>query len=107
MADAAPITTRDGVVGFDGSEVVTIDQASGGAFARYPAAGEQAAVLIHAESGKPLDGARGEVLATLAHPRFAIDNAERVLGCRDVPVAPVAPNQRARVEYHPFGVVTD
>ncbi|MBB5782991.1 aldehyde dehydrogenase family protein [Nonomuraea jabiensis] len=138
--------TRDGALGADGTEVITIDQATGAELARYPVAsteeaaaavaaarsvagawwnlgfdgraarlrawqreisrgGEEGAALIHAENGKPVDDARSEVLATLAHLQFAIANAERVLGRRDVPAAPVAPNQRAWIEHHPYGVV--
>jgi len=142
----APTVTRDGVLGFDGSEVVTIDQASGAVLARYPVAGEgeaiaavaiarsvsgpwwdlgfdgrakrlrawqgeiarggeEVAALIHAENGKPLDDARSEVLGTIGQLQFALDNAEPALGRQDVPVAPSAPNQRAWVEYQPYGVV--
>lgn len=138
--------TRDGVLGQDGSEVITIDQATGAELARYPVAGpdeaaaavaaaraasgpwwdlgfdgraqrlrawqreialngEEVAAIIHAENGKPLDDARSEVLAALAHLQFAVENAERVLGRRDVPAAPAAPNQEAWVEYQPYGVV--
>ena len=146
MPDNTSTVTRDGVTGYDSSEVVTIDQATGAELARYPVAGkaeadaavaaarsiwgpwwdlgfqgraqrlrawhreiavhgEDAAALIHAENGKPLDDARSEVLATVSHLQFAIENAERVLGARDVPAAPVAPNQHAWVEYQPYGVV--
>jgi aldehyde dehydrogenase (NAD+) len=141
-----PTITRDGVIGYDDTAVVTVDQATGAELARYSVAGEpeaaavvaaarsvrgawwdlgfdgraqrlrawqreiarageEVAALIHAENGKPLDDARSEVLGTLGHLQFAIDNAERVLGRRDVPAAPVAPNQRAWVENHPYGVV--
>lgn len=141
-----PTITRDGVVGYDGTVVITVDQATGAELGRYPVAGteeaieavaaarsisgpwwdlgfdgraarlrawqreiavggEEAAALIHAENGKPLDDARSEVLATVGHLQFAIDNAERVLGRRDVPASPTAPNQRAWIEHHPYGVV--
>jgi aldehyde dehydrogenase (NAD+) len=141
-----PTITRDGVIGQDGDEVVTVDQATGAELARYPVAGEkeaaaavaaarsvagawwdlgfegraerlrawrreiavsgeEGAALIHAENGKPTDDARSEVLSTLQHLLFAIDNAERVLGRRDIPAGPVASNQQAWVEYRPYGVV--
>ncbi|TDU05950.1 aldehyde dehydrogenase (NAD+) [Streptomyces sp. 846.5] len=141
-----PTITRDGVIGQDGSAVVTVDQATGAEFARYPVAGkteadaavaaarsvsgawwdlgfegraqrlralrreialggEEGAELIHAENGKPLDEARVEVLGTLEHLKYVIDNAERVLGRREVPDSPTVPNQRAWVEYQPYGVV--
>lgn len=114
MTDSTSTITRDGVIGDDSSEAVTIDQATGAELARYPVAGkeeaeaavaagrsisgswwdlgfqgraqrlrawqreiavhgEEAASLIHAENGKPVDDARSEVLATLSHLQFAID----------------------------------
>ncbi|MEU4488536.1 aldehyde dehydrogenase family protein [Streptomyces purpurascens] len=146
MTDNIPTITRDGVTGYDATEIVTIDQATGTEFARYPVAGkeeaaaavsaarsvtgawwdlgfegraerlrawrrqiassgEEGAALIHAENGKPLDDARVEVLGTLEHLQYAADNAARVLGRRDVPASPTTPNQRAWVEYQPYGVV--
>ena len=146
MANNTPTITRDGVIGQGGSEVVTVDQATGAEFARYPVAGEdeaatavaaarssagpwwdlgfegraeqlrawqreiavsgeEGAALIHAENGKPLDDARVEVLGILEHVQYAIENAERVLGRREVPGSPTVPNQRAWVEYQPYGVV--
>ena len=146
MTSNTPTTTRDGVIGQSGSEVVTVDQATGAEFARYPVAGkeeaatavaaarsvsgpwwdlgfearaerlrawrreiavggEEGAALIHAENGKPLDDARVEVLGILEHVQYAVENAERVLGRREVPDSPTVPNQRAWVEYQPYGVV--
>ncbi|MEY9863544.1 succinate-semialdehyde dehydrogenase/glutarate-semialdehyde dehydrogenase [Catenulispora sp. GAS73] len=67
--------------------------------------GEEAAELIHAENGKPIEDAKAEVLAVLEHLRFVIDNAEPVLGRRDVEVPPSAANQRAWIEHLPYGVV--
>jgi succinate-semialdehyde dehydrogenase/glutarate-semialdehyde dehydrogenase len=67
--------------------------------------GEDLAALIHDENGKPTEDARGEVLAALSHLGFVTENAERVLGRRSVPTAPATPNQRAWVEYLPYGVV--
>ena len=67
--------------------------------------GEEGAALIHAENGKPLDDARVEVLGILEHVQYAVENAERVLGRREVPAAATVPNQRAWVEYQPYGVV--
>jgi succinate-semialdehyde dehydrogenase / glutarate-semialdehyde dehydrogenase len=67
--------------------------------------GEELAALIHDENGKPAEDARAEVLAVLQHLRFAIGDAERVLGRRDVPAPPTASNQRAWLEYVPYGVV--
>lgn len=141
-----PTSTRDGVIGQDGSEVITVDQATGAEFARYPVAGkkeaaaavadarsvaaawwdlgfegraerlrawrreiavsgEEGAALIHTENGKPLDEARVEVLGILEHVQYAIENAERVLGRRELPGSHTVPNQRAWLEYQPYGVV--
>ncbi|MGW0085396.1 aldehyde dehydrogenase family protein [Streptomyces sp. NPDC003393] len=143
---AAPVVTRDGVLGADGTDVITIDQTTGNELARYPVAGEAAAVaavaaaraahepwrnlgfdgrarrlrawrreiarrgeeaaaLIRAENGKPIEDARAEVLAVLQHLQFVIDNAERVLGPQEVAATAAAPHQRSWVEYQPYGVV--
>ncbi|RKN04251.1 aldehyde dehydrogenase family protein [Streptomyces radicis] len=67
--------------------------------------GEEIAALIHAENGKSVEDGRAEVLAILGHLTFVIDNAERVLGRRDVAVPPTMAHQRAWVEYLPHGVV--
>ena len=67
--------------------------------------GEELAALIHAENGKPVEDGRAEVLAMLGHLTFVVDNASRVLGSRDVAVPPTMANQRAWVEYLPYGVV--
>jgi len=49
MTNSTPTVTRDGVVGFDGREVVTIDQATGAELARYPVDdSEQAAAAVAA-----------------------------------------------------------
>ena len=139
-------TTRDGVLGADAPEVITIDQATGRELARYPVAGkkeaaaavsaarraawrwwelgfegrakhlrawrreivrggEEVAALIHAENGKPVEDGRAEVLSILGQLQFVLDNAPRVLGRRDVPSTPVTANQRAWIEYLPYGVV--
>lgn len=67
--------------------------------------GEELAALIHAENGKPVDDGRAEVLAILGHLSFVLDNAERVLGRREVAVPPTMANQQAWVEHLPYGVV--
>lgn len=143
---ATAVPTRDGNPTEAGTEVVTLDQATGAEFARYPAAGpteaktaveaarraagpwwdlgfagravrlrawrraildgaEELAALIHAENGKPVEDGRAEVLSIMGHLGFVLDHAERVLGRRAVPAPPAVPNQRAWVEYRPYGVV--
>ncbi|UED84050.1 aldehyde dehydrogenase family protein [Streptomyces profundus] len=138
--------TRDGDPDATGTELTTVDQATGEELARYRVAGpervaaavataaatagawwdlgfdgraerlrawrldiarggEELAALVHAENGKPVEDGRAEVLALLGHLTFAIDNAERVLGPRDVGVPPTMTHQRARVEHLPYGVV--
>ncbi|GAA0895936.1 aldehyde dehydrogenase family protein [Pseudonocardia zijingensis] len=139
-------TTRDGDLAATGTEVITIDQATGEELARHPVAGpeevqaavaaaraaaapwwdlgfdgraarlrawrreiarggEEVAALIHAENGKSVEDGRAEVLSTIGHLTFVIDNAERVLGRRKVAVPPTTPNQRGFVEHLPYGVV--
>jgi succinate-semialdehyde dehydrogenase/glutarate-semialdehyde dehydrogenase len=138
--------TRDGVLGADAPEVITIDQATGRELARYPVAGkkealaalsaarpaawhwwelgfegrakhlrawrreiarggEDVAALIRAENGKPIEDARAEVLSILSQLHFVLDNAPHVLGRHDVPSTPATANQRAWIEYLPYGVV--
>ncbi|MFD4675992.1 aldehyde dehydrogenase family protein [Lentzea sp. NPDC058450] len=63
------------------------------------------AALIHDENGKSVEDGLSEVLAILGHLTFVIDNAERVLGRRDVPVPPTMAAHRAWVEHLPYGVV--
>ncbi|GAA2047061.1 aldehyde dehydrogenase family protein [Polymorphospora rubra] len=67
--------------------------------------GEDLAALIRAENGKSLEDGRAEVLSVLGHLTFVLDNVERVLGRRAVPAPAASPNQRAWVEYLPYGVV--
>jgi succinate-semialdehyde dehydrogenase / glutarate-semialdehyde dehydrogenase len=67
--------------------------------------GEELAALIHAENGKSVEDGRTEVLAILGHLTFVIDNAERVLGRRDVAVPPTMADHQAWVENLPYGVV--
>ena len=61
--------------------------------------------LIHRENGKTRDTARGELLNTLELIEWAAENAERVLGGRDVPSTFTAAHMDGRVEYRPYGVV--
>ncbi len=66
---------------------------------------EHLAEIIHAENGKSLEDSRAEVLAVLGHIAFVLDNAEHVLGRREVPAPPNMANQTAWIEYVPYGVV--
>jgi succinate-semialdehyde dehydrogenase/glutarate-semialdehyde dehydrogenase len=67
--------------------------------------GEELAAAIHDENGKSLEDGRAEVLAILQHLGFVLENAERVLGRREIAAPPSMANQRAWVEYLPYGVV--
>ncbi|GAA0533573.1 aldehyde dehydrogenase [Saccharopolyspora subtropica] len=61
--------------------------------------------LICAETGKPLDDARLELILVIDHLHWAAANAEKVLKRRKVPSGVLMANQTATVEYLPFGVV--
>lgn len=61
--------------------------------------------LVRAENGKPLADAFIEVLLCAEHLDWAARRAERVLGTRRVPSGLLMLNQKATVEYVPFGVV--
>ncbi|RIV34326.1 aldehyde dehydrogenase family protein [Micromonospora radicis] len=67
--------------------------------------GEELATLIRAENGKSLEDGRAEVLSVLGHLTFVLDNVERVLARHQVATPPAMTNQRASVEYLPYGVV--
>ncbi|NHD18760.1 MULTISPECIES: aldehyde dehydrogenase family protein [unclassified Actinopolyspora] len=66
---------------------------------------DEAAELISAETGKPLDDARLELVLVVDHLHWAAANAPKVLGRRRVSPGVLMANQAATVEYRPFGVV--
>ncbi|APU13499.1 MULTISPECIES: aldehyde dehydrogenase family protein [Actinoalloteichus] len=66
---------------------------------------EQLAALICAETGKPLDDARLELLMVLEHLRWAAENAEGILRRRRVATGRLMTNHASTVEYQPLGVV--
>lgn len=66
---------------------------------------DDAAELISAETGKPLDDARMEIVLVVDHLHWAAENASKVLGMRKVSPGLLMANQAATVEYRPFGVV--
>jgi acyl-CoA reductase-like NAD-dependent aldehyde dehydrogenase len=66
---------------------------------------EEAANLICAETGKPADDARLELLLVIEHLHWAAANAEKVLRRRRVKPGLLMINQAATVEYVPLGVV--
>ncbi|HVV21514.1 MAG TPA: aldehyde dehydrogenase family protein [Pseudonocardiaceae bacterium] len=66
---------------------------------------EELATLISAETGKPADDARLELVLVVDHLHWAAANAERVLRKRRVPAGLLMVNQVATIEYHPIGVV--
>jgi len=76
------------------------------AWARKIATGlEDVAQLIHEDMGKPYDDARTEIVGALNLVLWAISNADRVLGDREVPVGPGLEGIKAFVRYRPYGVV--
>ena len=63
------------------------------------------AQLVHAETGKPLDDAKLEIILAIVHIDWAARHARRVLRPRRVRSGLAAINQASTVEYHPLGVV--
>ena len=61
--------------------------------------------VIHAESGKPIDDARLELILAIDHMDWAARNAEKVLGRQKRSTTLNLVNHRAFVEYLPVGVV--
>ncbi|MGP4018071.1 aldehyde dehydrogenase family protein [Saccharopolyspora sp. 5N708] len=66
---------------------------------------DELAGVICAETGKPLDDARLELILVIDHLHWAAGNAEKVLRRRKVSAGVLMANQSATVEYLPFGVV--
>ncbi|PRW64611.1 aldehyde dehydrogenase family protein [Actinopolyspora mortivallis] len=66
---------------------------------------DEGAELVSAETGKPLDDARLELVLVVDHLHWAAANAAKVLGRRGVSSGVLMANQAASVEYRPFGVV--
>jgi aldehyde dehydrogenase (NAD+) len=66
---------------------------------------EELASLVSAETGKPADDARLELVLVVDHLHWAAANAERVLRRRKVRAGLLMSNQAATIEYHPMGVI--
>ncbi|SFT54745.1 aldehyde dehydrogenase (NAD+) [Actinopolyspora lacussalsi subsp. righensis] len=66
---------------------------------------DEAAELISAETGKPMDDARLELVLVVDHLHWAAANASKVLRRRGVSAGVLMANQAATVEYRAFGVV--
>ncbi len=66
---------------------------------------DELAELIRRENGKPLDDALGELALAIEHLDWASGHAAKVLGRRKVSAGLLASNNRATVEYRPYGVV--
>src|SRR5690606_36454009 len=66
---------------------------------------DELATLICAETGKPLDDARLELVLVVDHLHWAAANAEKVLRRRKVPSGLLMANHQSSVEYVPLGVV--
>jgi len=63
------------------------------------------AQVVHVENGKPFDDAVLEIVLAIDHIEWAAKNAKRVLGRRSVSSGMLMMNQKATLEYQPFGVV--
>ncbi|MGH3915971.1 MAG: aldehyde dehydrogenase family protein [Pseudonocardiaceae bacterium] len=66
---------------------------------------DELAVVISAETGKPLDDALMEGVLVVAHLDWAARNAKRVLGRRRVRSGLLMAQELSTVEYQPLGVV--
>jgi acyl-CoA reductase-like NAD-dependent aldehyde dehydrogenase len=66
---------------------------------------EELVGLMSAETGKPADDARLELVLVIDHLHWAATNAEKVLRRRSVRAGLLMANQIATIEYQPQGVV--
>jgi acyl-CoA reductase-like NAD-dependent aldehyde dehydrogenase len=66
---------------------------------------DELAAVISAETGKPRDDARLEIVLVVDHLDWAARNAEKVLGRRKVAAGWLMANEAATLEYQPYGVV--
>ncbi|MQA12882.1 MAG: aldehyde dehydrogenase family protein [Pseudonocardiaceae bacterium] len=66
---------------------------------------DELAALISAETDKPRDDARLEIVLVVDHLDWAARNAEKVLGKRKVAAGLLMVNEAATLEYQPHGVV--
>lgn len=66
---------------------------------------DELAGLICAETGKPLDDARLELVLVIDHLHWAAANAEKTLRRRKVSSGALMANHAASVEYLPYGVI--
>lgn len=66
---------------------------------------DELAGVICAETGKPLDDAKLELVLVIDHLHWAAGNAEKVLRRRKVSSGVLMANQTATVEYLPYGVI--
>jgi acyl-CoA reductase-like NAD-dependent aldehyde dehydrogenase len=66
---------------------------------------DELAGVVCAETGKPLEDAKLELVLVIDHLAWATSNAEKVLKRRKVSPGVLMSNQTATVEYLPYGVV--
>ncbi|WP_344426064.1 aldehyde dehydrogenase family protein [Pseudonocardia ailaonensis] len=66
---------------------------------------DEVAAVVVAETGKPLDDARLELVLAIDHVDWAATHAKKVLGRRSVNPGLLGANQAASVGYPPLGVV--
>jgi acyl-CoA reductase-like NAD-dependent aldehyde dehydrogenase len=97
---AADAATWWAGLGFDGRRAVL------GEWRRALVRGmDDLARTIAAETGKPFDDARLEIVLAIDHLDWAAKHAAKVLGRRSVSSGPLMANQAATLEYAPLGVV--
>ncbi|MDN5858424.1 MAG: aldehyde dehydrogenase family protein, partial [Pseudonocardia sp.] len=63
------------------------------------------AAVVRAETGKPIDDARLELMLAIDHLAWAAKHAEKVLGRRSVSSGLLMANQAATLRYAPLGVI--
>jgi acyl-CoA reductase-like NAD-dependent aldehyde dehydrogenase len=66
---------------------------------------DELAEVVSAETGKPMDDARLELVLTIDHLAWAAKNAKRVLGPRTMRSGMLMLSQKATLSYPPYGVI--
>ena len=101
LVDRAKSAAREwAALGFRGRAIVLRDFA-----AELTRDIDNAAHLIHRETGKPLSDATLEVALAIEHISWAANNAPRILGRQNRPAGLLMFNMSAQVQRVPYGVV--